>query len=98
MTDTAPMVGDVVHYILDSGPGAGEHRPAMVVRLWPDGKVNLQVFPDSNGTEYNDRLPCPYWVTSRKQDEGATKSGTWHFIETEQPSAADERPILKGIN
>jgi hypothetical protein len=32
-------IGDIVHYV----NGAGNHRPAIVVQVWPQG-IDLQVF------------------------------------------------------
>lgn len=77
--DQKLSVGRIVHYVLDSGPCKGEHRPAFVVRTWAADLANLQVFPDSNadGTS-NDCLPVPLWKTSIKQGEGP---GTWHWPE-----------------
>ena len=78
-------VGRIVHYILPSGPSAGEHRAAIVTRVWgelPGACVQLTVFTDSNaeGT-YNDQLPSVLWATSVKEDATATKPGTWHWPE-----------------
>lgn len=44
-----PQIGQIVHYVLSSGEHAGEHRPAIVVRVFgdqPTSAVNLQVFTD----------------------------------------------------
>lgn len=73
--------GRIVHFVLDSGRGKGEHRPAMVVRTWqqysPD-MVNLQVFTDqTNDGEQTGTL----WRTSIHFDEDEKKPGTWHWIE-----------------
>jgi len=58
---------------------AGEHCPAIVVRVWPheygDDKpgANLQVFLDGNDS---------LWVTSAKFAEPeAIELGTWHWVE-----------------
>lgn len=71
--------GRIVHYVLDEGPGAGQHRPAIVVRNWSDdgaGCVQLQVFTDS----YNDGLENVVWRSSALYNrEGAP--GTWHWPE-----------------
>ena len=48
--EQVPSIGRIVHYILDEGPHAGEHRPAIIVQIWgttPSAAVNLQVFTDS---------------------------------------------------
>ena len=31
-----PSVGKIVHFVLDSGPSKGQHRPAMIVRVWAE--------------------------------------------------------------
>jgi len=75
--------GRIVHYVLSEGRNKGEHRPAIVVRVWrldgapPDnGCCQLQVFTD----ESNDELPAVMWVTSCVYDaEAAGRS--WHWIE-----------------
>ena len=74
--------GRIVHYVLESG----EHRPAIVVRVWRiDGKppengcCQLQVFTDSDAEgKYNDCLPPVMWKTSVTFGEGP---GNWHWIE-----------------
>ncbi len=75
----------MVHYVLPDGDSAGEHRPAVVVKVcpkewsYPDGAVQLQVFTDSrnDGPEYASGI---VWRTSVHFDaEG--KPGTWHWIE-----------------
>ncbi len=76
--------GRIVHYVFQNG----DHRPAIVVRVWrnldgtppDDGSVNMQVFTDSDAeAKYNDCLPPVTWKTSVHYDaEGAP--GTWHWI------------------
>lgn len=81
MEQQTPSIGRIVHYVLNAGRNAGEHRPAIIVRVWPGDLVNLQVFPDSNedGTS-NDCLPVPMWQTSIRFDaDGANH--TWHWPE-----------------
>lgn len=74
-------VGDVVHYVLETGPYVGQHRPAIVVRKWASDLVNLQVFTDSGSDQRsNDQLPPVYWRTSIKEND-AHLNGTWHLIE-----------------
>jgi hypothetical protein len=79
--------GRMVHFVLPDGNNTGEHRPAIVVKVWrngsdtipDDGSSNLQVFTDSlnDGTQYAGGL---VWRTSVSYDE-AQKPGTWHWIE-----------------
>lgn len=82
--------GRIVHYVMPDG----EHRPAIVVRVWDKdmGMVNLTVFPDwrndSSGTDVNGKqyiMPgtCVnglLWETSRLYSEGK-EPYTWHWIE-----------------
>lgn len=79
----------MVHYVMPSG----EHRPAVIVRVWDaaTGYVNLQVFLD--GT--NDLVPPQNkewisresaergmaWKTSVLYDDDEKKPHTWHWIE-----------------
>jgi len=82
--------GRIVHYVLDEG----EHRPAIVVKVWrkadgtpPDnGVCNLQVFTDGTNDRYHSKhLPNGFesgiaWVTSRIYSEEPVPD-TWHWIE-----------------
>lgn len=86
--------GRIVHYVLNEGADKGQHRPAIVVRVWrveevndeaprppKNGCSNLQVFTDSDEDgKYNDELPPVMWKTSVLYDEAGTP-GTWHWIE-----------------
>lgn len=82
--------GRIVHYVLQDydesslrpAPNAGEHRPAIVVKVWgSNGTCNLQVFTDSNPTQdSNDHRPPVMWRTSVVFDETG-RPGTWHWIE-----------------
>jgi hypothetical protein len=67
-----PSIGRIVHYCLESGPKEGEYRPAIIVKVWSETCVNLQVFTDND----NDNLPNAYWVTSALEGEVGTKR-TW---------------------
>lgn len=83
--------GRIVHYVLDEGPYKGQHRPAIVVRVWNQytGYVNLQVFVDGTNDAPNNQHPSDIdqayyngvmWVTSVCYS--ATKeTRTWHWIE-----------------
>lgn len=79
----ALAVGRIVHYVLstaDLGSGhqrvAGEHRPAIVVKVWTSTCANLQVFTDSA----NDGLSGTLWATSKVEDVNGAQ-GTWHWPE-----------------
>lgn len=68
-----------MHFVLDDGPNAGAHRPALVVERFSAELLQLQVFPDSDRDgAFNDKLPVPYWRTSVKRDQTAQEHGTWH--------------------
>ena len=47
---------------------SGDHAPAMVVRVWTEGTVNLKVMLDGSDE---------YWVTSVRFDEHGNPR-TWH--------------------
>jgi hypothetical protein len=72
--------GRMVHYVLPDGPNAGEHRPAVIVRIWDHGSgyVNLQVLVDGTNDypQYNGLL----WATSIEYSE-EPRPRTWHWIE-----------------
>lgn len=73
--------GRIVHYVLPDGPNAGQHRPAIIVRVWNpvSSTVQLQVFTDgsNDGPKYAAGL---FWATSVMLSE-EPKPGTWHWIE-----------------
>jgi hypothetical protein len=81
-----PSIGRIVHYELESGPHKGEHRPAIIVKVWaepgqeqPGSACQLLVFTDSDGDgQYNDQLSQVMWKTSRSQGTGP---GFWHWPE-----------------
>lgn len=86
MSEQIPSIGRVVHFVLDTGPNRGQHRPAQIVRAWgerPDSVVNIQVLTDSNPADptQNDCLPCPMWRTSVRKDDSGEVPGTWHWPE-----------------
>lgn len=81
-----PSVGRVVHYVLDAGPNQGQHRPALIVRVWGDtwdSLVNLQVFTDGSNDYYPNQgeEPLTLWRTSRSREDSGTVPGTWHWPE-----------------
>jgi hypothetical protein len=77
--------GRIVHYVLEDGPSTGDHRPAIVVRIWDSESdcegVNLQVFTDglNDGALYSSGTA---WKTSVPHSE-EPKPGTWHWPERE---------------
>jgi hypothetical protein len=92
MAEQIPSVGGVVHYVLPDGRSAGEHRPAIIVRVWdspPHSRsyVQLQVFVDGTNDypDYNGAV----WATSVQADFGDTPAPrTWHWPEY-VPAAAN---------
>jgi hypothetical protein len=79
-----PSIGRIVHYVLtaeDSPHHPGDHRPAIVVRVWSEDCVNLRVFCDGG----NDRPDGQdLWITSATLDASAAAGGTWHWPEREE--------------
>lgn len=76
--------GRMVHYVLPDGRSQGEHRPAIVVRVWdipsyPAGTINLQVFTDGSN-DGKDYAAGTVWKTSVHYSEDK-EPGTWHWIE-----------------
>jgi hypothetical protein len=77
--------GRIVHYVIEDGRSKGEHRPAIVVRVWRNGYqdgqgvplIQLQVFTDQTNDDFQTGT---VWRTSVHYDAAATP-GTWHWIE-----------------
>jgi len=72
--------GRIVHYVMPNG----EHRPAIVVRVWDleianDGYVNLVVFVD--GTNDIKPFTTTIWEPSVFFNDTDKPVGTWHWIE-----------------
>lgn len=83
-----PSVGRIVHYVLPDGRNRGTHRPALIVAVWSETIVNLQVFTDGPN-DGNDYVTGQVWRTSvRFAEEG--DFGTWHW--PERPSSGDVYP------
>ena len=72
-----PTIGRIVHYVLDDV--MDEHRPAIIVNVWGDTVVNLQVFTDGQ----NDTQDRTFWKSSVDYDEEFKEPGTWHWPERE---------------
>lgn len=72
--------GRIVHYVLPDGRNPGEHRPAIVVKVWPssNGSANLMVFVDGTN-DYADYSGA-VWATSVPFSE-EPQPRTWHWIE-----------------
>ena len=82
-TPQRPSPGRIVHYVLSNGRSTGEHRPGMIVRVWSDTYVQLQVFTDSANDFRSDQQGYDglFWATSVAHDEDEKKPGTWHWPE-----------------
>ncbi len=76
----AASVGRIVHYVLPDGHNAGDHRPAIIVRVWSPECVQLQVFTDgtNDGAGYGAGID---WRSSVARDDSALKRGSWHWPE-----------------
>jgi hypothetical protein len=75
-----PSIGRIVHYVLPDGRSKGEHRPAIIVKVWEDNSVQLTVFTDwSNDYVHHQGLA---WATSvLYADSSENKPGTYHWPE-----------------
>lgn len=88
MAVQTPSIGRTVHYVLPDGPSVGQHRPAVIVRVWSDTCVQLQVFTDgsNDGPDYAAGV---VWRTSVVKDDGAVEGGRenyWHWPEYVAPT------------
>jgi len=73
--------GRIVHYVLPDGRSQGQHRPAIIVRVWGQVDpypINLHVFYD--GTNDYPAGNGEMWKTSVPYSEDP-QPGTWHWIE-----------------
>lgn len=73
--------GRIVHFTMPNG----NHRPAIVVKVWSKetGLVNLQVFTDglNDAPLHTNDAPGLMWATSIFPDETEKRVGSWHWIE-----------------
>lgn len=77
--------GRIVHYVMPDG----QHRPAVVVRVWNspghEGLANLQAITDGTNDVVTgapaEAAKGLMWATSVENDETEKKPGTWHWIE-----------------
>lgn len=75
----APTIGRIVHYVMPSGPCAGEVRPAIVVRALPEHRCNLQVFLDGgNDSSLYDHRGADALAWKGTVSHG-TERGQWHW-------------------
>ena len=81
-----PTIGRIVHFVQKKPAGYGDalvHLPAIIVAVWGDTCVNLQVFTDGTNSDA-DETNRVKWVTSATLDEAETPHPrTWHWPERE---------------
>ena len=81
-----PSIGRIVHFVQKkpSGYPAGVvHLPAIIVAVWSDTCVNLQVLTDGRNSD-EDNMSMVKWVTSIGVDESPEPAPyTWHWPERE---------------
>jgi hypothetical protein len=84
MPEQQASVGRIVHYVLsehDNVRNVGEHRPAIIVKVWGPQCVQLQVFMDGSNDDVRFSPSGVMWQTSVSQDEEGKKGRTWHWPE-----------------
>jgi hypothetical protein len=81
-----PTIGRIVHFVQKKPAGYGDalvHLPAIIVAVWGDTCVNLQVFTDGTNSDADETNQVK-WVTSATLDETETpQPRTWHWPERE---------------
>jgi len=83
-----PTIGRIVHFV-QAQPKAGSgnvHLPAIVVSVWSDYCVNLQVFTDGGNSDDSPdgNLTFVKWITSVTYDETGSSIRSWHWPEREK--------------
>ncbi len=72
--------GRMVHYVLESGPKVGTHRPAIVVDvLDPAGSCELHVFVSRGDFPTGEHPGLGYAAVAAYSEKH--EPGTWHWIE-----------------
>ena len=81
-----PTIGRIVHFVQKRPAGYGDtlvHLPAIIVAVWGESCVNLQVFTDGTNSDEPNMSPVK-WVTSASFDGSETpQPRTWHWPERE---------------
>jgi len=81
-----PTIGRIVHFVQKRPAGYGDalvHLPAIIVAVWGDTCVNLQVFTDGTNSDPEETNRVK-WITSASLDETETpQPRTWHWPERE---------------
>jgi hypothetical protein len=79
-----PTVGRIVEYTTADRNGKKVVRPAMVVAVWSETCINLQVFTD--GYNDNDYGVNTVWKTSVMSDENKNHN-TWDWMTYQKEQA-----------
>lgn len=81
-----PTIGRIVHFVQKRPEGCGDrlvHLPAIIVAVWGDTCVNLQVFTDGQNSD-SEGVVSAKWITSVTLDETPSpQARTWHWPERE---------------
>lgn len=80
-----PSIGRIVHFVQKRpahyGDGQLVHLPAIIVAVWGESCVNLQVFTDGANSDEMNTMPVK-WVTSVGLDASENpQPRTWHWPE-----------------
>lgn len=85
-----PSIGRIVHFVQRKPEGYGDalvHLPAIIVAVWGESCVNLQVFTDGTNSDDSNMSPVK-WVTSASYDgTDNPQPRTWHWPENVAPDA-----------
>lgn len=80
------VVGRIVHFVMTDG----DERPAMIVRVWNDTCVNLQVFPDGLNdrrraeNDFGWRTSCLYQAPD-PTGKDCLRPMSWHWCRERHP-------------
>jgi hypothetical protein len=81
-----PTIGRIVHYVQKRPSWYGDtlvHLPAIIVAVWGDTCVNLEVFTDGTNSDAEETSRVK-WITSANLNETETPQPcTWHWPECE---------------
>lgn len=81
-----PTIGRIVHFVQKKPAGYGDalvHLPAIIVSVWGESCVNLQVFTDGTNSDEQNMAPVK-WITSASMDASENpQPRTWHWPERE---------------
>lgn len=74
---TPPTIGRIVHFHFHDAVGNLVTRPAMIVRVWNDSEVNLQVFTDG-GNDGIDQA-SGLWKRAQVPYHHEIRAGSWRW-------------------